>query len=83
MIDDDDVEPDVGLCFKSTPPTMTPLSERAKAVMDLPEGVDAGIFLDTDAQTSLEIFGDEYVMVTMPEDYTPDIMMSMFIQELH
>lgn len=56
----DDADVDVELCFVTTPPTMTPVSTRAKVWFELPEGVLGAILCGTVEET----------LGTLPEDYT-------------
>tara|TARA_R110002153_G_scaffold53375_1_gene148965 strand:+ start:236 stop:487 length:252 start_codon:yes stop_codon:yes gene_type:complete len=83
MLNDYIEDGDVGLCWKTSPPIMILLSERAKAIIQLPEGVDAFIFLDCDPQEALEMFDDDYILVSMPDSYTPEMIITLGVQKLH
>ncbi len=58
-------EPDIKLCFKTMPPCIIPVSERAKKLIALPDNVDAVILLNTDPDQAMGaipghwIIGDE------------------------
>lgn len=75
--------PDVGMSWVVTPPIIIPLSARAKDKMRLPEGADAGIYLDADPVEALELFEDDYIIIVLEEDYIPNLIAVMSIKVLH
>lgn len=53
--------PDVMLYTVTNPPCMMPVSERAKKMLHLPEGVD-GVITTEDPEIALEIVPGDFVM---------------------
>ena len=56
-----------------TPPVFTPISERAIAHFDRPEGIDGVMFID-DPEVVLSSFPDDFILVSGDIDETPGVI---------
>lgn len=61
---------DIGICQKTSPPVLIPVSERALKKLDLPEGADCCIFLENNPLDIMSQFPDDWMVAAMPE-YSP------------
>lgn len=53
---------DILVCYLIQPPALIPLSERAKKVLALPEGVESVIFPVDTAEEVMGLFEEDYVL---------------------
>jgi hypothetical protein len=82
-VSDSKVEPDVGLCWSTSPPLVVPLSKRAKGIIKLPENVDCAIFLNDSPEMIMGLFPEDTIIMAMAEDYAPNLIVAMTIKQLH
>ncbi len=72
---------DLGICYKTMPPILIPISDRAKK--ELPTGeADCVIFLEDNADAVIETLDEDLVVVLMDE-YTPQLIAHLTINMLH
>jgi hypothetical protein len=80
-----DPEIDINLCFLCTPPLIIPVSDRAKARMALPEGVEAALFLEDPAENVLSIIVAEgdWMIATTDDLPSSELIKLMSIKVMH
>lgn len=76
-------EPDIGLSWKTSPPLVVPISQRARDILNLPAGVDCAVFLEEEPERVMSIFPDDLLIISMEEDYNPKLIATATIKQLH
>jgi hypothetical protein len=83
MTDEPDI--DINLCFLCSPPLVIPVSDRAKARMCLPDGVEAALFLEDPAENVLDIIAadGDWMIATTDDLPSNELIKLMSIKVLH
>jgi hypothetical protein len=78
-------EVDINLCFLCSPPLIIPVSDRAKARISLPEGVEAALFLEDPAEDVLSVVlaREDWIIGTTDDPPSSELIKLMSIKVLH
>lgn len=75
---------DVGIWHLTNPPVIVPLSDRAKKIMMMPEGVTGVVFPYDAPEAVLGLFGEEFTFKNLEvDDFAPTMVSIGNLQTFH